>query len=126
MDPGGMRPETTEQYWRDLIAEQERSGQTVRAFAEERGLSAWSLYGWRSRLGRGRGATGRGSRRRRRPPAEAEQALVAVDVTGASRPAAEEADAFELELEGGVRVRVPRGFDGEELARLLSAVRTSC
>ncbi len=121
-----MGQQSREQYWRGLIAEQERSGQTAREFAEERGLSPWSLYGWRSRLGvagdRKRG--GRGTAGRHDVPAEAE--LVAVDVVGGgSGGEVGSLPLFEVEI-GEALVRVPRDFDAEELARLVSVLRVSC
>lgn len=121
-----MGQRSTEQYWRRLIAEQERSGKTAREFAEERGLSPWSLYGWRSRLGRGRRRSGgtAGAGGRRGSAKERAQALVAVEVTGADGGGGSRSEGFELELEDGVRVHVPRGFDAEELSRLLAAVRS--
>jgi hypothetical protein len=36
--------------WRERIAEQERSGLSVKQFCQERGFSAWSFYDWRKRL----------------------------------------------------------------------------
>ena len=36
--------------WCARIAEQERSGLSVKQFCEERGLTAWSFYDWRKRL----------------------------------------------------------------------------
>jgi len=120
-----MSSEITEKRWRRLVADQERSGLSVREFAESRGLSPWSLYGWRSRLGRARRGSrkpgGEGGRQRERA-----QELVAVEIVGREEggrgPSGGE---FELEL-GGVVVRVPRGFDESELRRLMSAVRSSC
>jgi transposase-like protein len=38
------------EYWSKLIAEQEASGQTIRAFCKERGVAAQALYSWRKRL----------------------------------------------------------------------------
>ncbi|MFO1051098.1 MAG: helix-turn-helix domain-containing protein [Planctomycetota bacterium] len=35
---------------RDLLSELERSGQSVREFAREAGLSVWTIYGWRKRF----------------------------------------------------------------------------
>jgi hypothetical protein len=37
--------------WRELVSRQERSGLSVQAFCRREGISAWSLYSWRSRLG---------------------------------------------------------------------------
>lgn len=43
------------QGWRDLVARQVASGLSAREFCEREGVNLWSLYGWRSRLRRGRG-----------------------------------------------------------------------
>jgi transposase-like protein len=36
--------------WRQMIAEQEKSGRSVRAFCRERGVGEHSFYQWRRRL----------------------------------------------------------------------------
>ena len=36
--------------WRERIAEQARSGVSIKQFCKERGVSAWSFYAWRKRL----------------------------------------------------------------------------
>jgi len=118
-----MNSSKTEARWRRLIAEQERSGRSVREFAEEKGVSVWSLYGWRSRLGVGGGPKRSGDRRR---GDALETELVAVDVVGGGSAGVVEAQPL-LEVEvGDVRVRVPRGFDAEELGRLVCVLRASC
>lgn len=100
-------------YYQGLLKEQEASGQSLRAFARERGLSAWTLYGWRGKLGR--------SRRRRRMEAGVENAgFVAVDVVGTAAPASE----FEVLLADGMRVRVPRDVTTERLVALVRALRS--
>jgi transposase-like protein len=38
------------EYWRKLIAEQEASGQTIRAFCQEQGVGDHCFYYWRKRL----------------------------------------------------------------------------
>lgn len=38
------------EQWQQLIAEQEKSGKTVRAFCRERDLGEYSFYTWRQRL----------------------------------------------------------------------------
>lgn len=119
-----MKPSKTEAHWRRMVAEQERSGLSVREFAEARAVSAWSLYRWRSRLGMvGRRSRGTGARRRRRPTEEAE--LVAVDVVGGGSEAVPVQPVLEVEF-ADVRVRVPQGFDAKELTRLVSVLRESC
>lgn len=118
-----MKPSKTEARWRRLIAEQERSGRSVRAFAEEKGVSAWSLYGWRSRLGVA-GGRGRGRTARRRDGDEAE--LVAVDVVGGGARSVTGPEPHLWIEVGDVRVRVSRGFDADEVARLVRVLRASC
>ena len=41
----------SEQAWRELVTRQKQSGLSVQAFCQGEGINAWSLYGWRSRLG---------------------------------------------------------------------------
>jgi len=109
------------------VSEHERSGLSVREFATQRGLSAASLYVWRSRLGvtRGRGKK-RAGRLRRRPERDDGEELVAVELIGAADGlAADDAGGLEVAV-GDVRIRVPRGFDGAELLRLVSALRSAC
>ena len=38
------------EVWRELVARQDRSGLSVQAFCRQERLSAWTFYGWRSRL----------------------------------------------------------------------------
>jgi transposase-like protein len=38
------------EYWSNLIAEQEASGQTIRAFCQEQGVGGNSFYYWRKKL----------------------------------------------------------------------------
>jgi len=102
-----------EAYYRGLLIEQEASGQSLRSFARERGLSAWTLYGWRQRLGRARS-------RRRRGAQAAEPGLVAVDVVDEASPARE----IEVVLADGVRVRLPYSTSLERLVAMVQALRS--
>jgi len=103
-----------EAYYRGLLAEQEASGRSVRAFAAERGLSPWTLYGWRGKLGRSR----------RRSVAEngasKEPGFVAVDVVGGTPSPSD----FEVELADGLIVRVPRDTTTVRLVELVRALRS--
>ena len=38
------------EYWRQRIAQQEKSGQSIRAFCREQGLQEHSFYMWRKQL----------------------------------------------------------------------------
>jgi transposase-like protein len=104
---------TTEARWRELVCEQEASGRTVRAFAEARGLSAATLYWWRSALAR----RGRSSR-----PRLAEVTLL--DTAAAVEDKA--SPPFELALSGGRNLRVPSNFNPESLRRLLGVLEGRC
>jgi hypothetical protein len=44
------KQEQRRELWRQRIAEQEKSGQTIRAYCGERGLKESAFYGWRGRL----------------------------------------------------------------------------
>lgn len=85
----------TEAKWRALIAEQERSGLTARAFAASRGVTAATLYWWRCRLGQ------------RRAPAD----LVPVEVVERDivvEPRRATGVDFEVHLESGATLRAAR------------------
>lgn len=98
--------------WRGLIAEQERSGESVAGFAERRGLCAATLYWWRSRLRRGQ---------------DGALKLAAVEIVASPRSDATVLGShFEIECRGGRRLRVPSGFDERELARLVAALERAC
>jgi hypothetical protein len=98
---------TTESKWRALIAAQGKSGLSVREFAGLRGLSAATMYWWRSRLRR-----------------DATQ-LVPVEVVeqGGVDPEDRRAPTFELRVDGAMTLHIPAGFDESELRRLIRALR---
>ena len=103
-------------YYRELLSEQEGSGQSLRAFAAERGLSPWTLYGWRVKLGRARPR--RGSRRA--APNGCGSGFIAVDVVGGAPSTSD----MEVELADGLIVRVPRDTATVRLVELVRALRS--
>ena len=105
-----------EAYYRELLSEQEGSGQSLRAFAAERGLSPWTLYGWRVKLGRARAR--RGSRRA--APQGIGAGFVAVDVVGGTQGVSD----IEVVLADGCRVCVPRDTTTVRLVELVRALRS--
>jgi len=105
-----------EGYYRELLSEQEASGQSLRAFALERGLSPWTLYAWRARLGRARPHGGW----RRAEAKDLGSGFVAVDVVGGARSVSD----IEVVLADGCRVCVPRDIATERLAELVRALRS--
>ena len=92
------------EYWRNLIQQQEASGESVHVFCAARGLTEQSLYYWRKRL-----------RNEARP---ASFALVT------TAPSIGQPDiAIELELGGGRRLRILRGVDAVTLRTVLTVLR---
>ena len=103
-------------YYVQLLTEQEASGQSLRAFAIKRGLSPWTLYAWRVKLGRGRPR--RGSRRGEAK--DSGSGFVAVDVVGGARSLSD----IEVMLADGCRVCLPRDMAIEKLTQLVRALRS--
>ena len=102
----GMR-DTSRASSAELLAAQERSGLTIAAFARKRGIAPWRLYAAR------RSARVEGERARDR--------FAAVTVIDSGPLAA----GFEIDFPGGRRLFIPRGFDADELARVV-AVLSEC
>jgi hypothetical protein len=92
-------------YWREKIAEQERSGLTVGRFCKEQRLTEQSFYGWRKRL------------------LEQEPMRFAlVETVSARRQPATEA-GLELVLATGERLRIGAGVDDTTLRTVLEVLR---
>ena len=93
------RPEKREQ-WSRTVSLQEKSGQSVREFCHERGLTEATFYAWRQRL-------------RKEQPVT----FALVDTTNTAS-----ADSvIELVLTSGDRIRIPR--DAGMLRLVLSVLR---
>jgi hypothetical protein len=102
--------------WAARLERCRRSGLTTKEFARREGVSARTLTWWRWKLGEKakRGTTIRGSARKPKGP------VGFVEVVRATAMVA--TDAFEVEVAGGYRVRVPAQFDAEALERLLGVL----
>jgi transposase-like protein len=88
-----------------VLAELERSGASLAAFARREGLSAERLYRWRARLTKTRATFVE-----IRPD-------VVVSATGG---------VLEVVLAGGRAVRVPSDFDEVALRRLIAVLEGAC
>jgi len=97
----GTKQEQRRELWHQRIAEQESSGQTIRAYCGERGLKESAFYVWRARL------------RKQNTPVRF--ALVE------SKPSMETAAPIELLLAGGDRLRIPS--DAGTLKLVLAVLR---
>jgi len=114
-------------YWQRLLEEWGRSGLSQAEFCRRRGVKAVTFAWWKRRLGQtGRKGRGPGPRRTRRT-GFVEVALPRVTASGAMLGGVSSAsDRYELVLPGGVGLRLPAGFDPEQVARLVEALVASC
>src|SRR5216683_2800934 len=91
------------EFWRRLIAQQQQSGISVRAFCQQQGTTEYSFYQWRKRL--------------------AQQLPVKFALVEASQQARMQAGAVEVILSSGERLRITRGVDAVTLRLVLGALR---
>jgi hypothetical protein len=105
MAPGRARDEKKEQQWQRRIEQWRVSGQSIRAFCAQHGLSSASFYHWRRVLER---------------RAAEEPAFVPVRVEADAVPT--QASALEVVLTDGRAVRIAPGFDAATLRRLLAVL----
>jgi transposase-like protein len=47
-----MKTSARLEYWRRMLADYEQSGKTIREFCQKQGVSDYSFYAWRKRIGR--------------------------------------------------------------------------
>jgi transposase len=116
-----------ERYWRQLLAQWQGSGQTVRWFCLAHGLSEPSFYAWRRTINQ---RDQQAQRRRQRGRRQVEPAA-ATDACGREGDlvptfvpvtVAAPESALELVLRDGHVVRVPPGFDAVTLRQLVAAL----
>ena len=91
--------------WAERIAAQQRSGNSVKQFCKEQGLTEGSFYAWRKRL-------------QKKEPVR----FALVDRRVAGQEQATEA-ALELVMATGERLRVGAGVDAATLRTVLEALR---
>jgi len=87
--------------WRERIAEQVRSGLSIRRFCKEQGLPEHCFYGWRKRLW------------------SQEPVRFALVERGPARPGSATEGNLELVLVSGERLRIGAGVDGMTLRTVL-------
>ena len=101
-----VRQRRSESAWREIVARQEQSGQTVQEFCEREGLKAASLYGWRVRLRQELSAKKASRQAPRRARAEISSGeFIHLGAIDASRGRFE----VRLDLGGGVLLHLVRG-----------------
>jgi transposase-like protein len=92
-------------HWREQVAQQERSGLTVKQYWETHGITEQSFYVWRKRL-------------RKEPTLR----FALVETTPPEPELASDA-GLELIFSQGERVRISRGADLAVLRRVVEALR---
>ena len=90
-------------FWRQLIAKQQQSGTSVRAFCQQHRTSEYSFYHWRKRL--------------------REQLPMKFALVETHRAAPTAVAAVEVILASGERVRIVPGTDAATLRLVLSVMR---
>ena len=104
----GMHPlrKKGQEHWRPIVAAQARSGQSAAAFCRERGLWPSSFFRWKRILEGAKPVPGF---------VEVELGATAAGEAGAeAKPG-----GVTVEVRGGRRLRVERGFDAELLRQVL-------
>jgi transposase-like protein len=89
-------------FWRQLIAQQEQSGLSVRAFCQQHRASEHNFYQWRKRLA-----------------ANLPVKFALVETNGVR---AANGSALELALVSGERLRIAPGFDAATLRAVLGVL----
>lgn len=125
----GSRERAKEWHWRRVLRDWRRSGQGVRRYCLENGLSEPSFYAWRRII------EGRNRQAARRTPGKVSVedagghrgsggSLPAfVPLTVAPAPMAPSPACLEVVLGDGRVVRVPAGFDAGTLRQLLAVLQ---
>ena len=137
IEQDSRQPSVKEQYWRDVILRWQRSGQTVRAFCREHGLTEPSFYSWRriitlrdqeqpADLSQTADTFTQPAARDNEPTFVPVRVMPPVPVTAPSHPVAHSPSlGLEFTVGSGRVVRVPPGFDAATLRRLLVILEES-
>ena len=108
-------PDDRRQQMLDLARQWQGSGASARVFAQEQGVTPWTLYYWRDRLT----TEHRPRYRRRRRRVKLAPVHIVMGKEAVS-------DDLEIVLTCGDRVRVPAAVSAETLRRVLQVLRTGC
>ena len=100
-------------FWRERVAEHERSGLTVRGYCRQAGLNEHSFYNWRAQLQRA-------TAERELPPASVQFAVIEAPKNVLTGPA-----PIEITLPGGEQIRIATGADAATVRLVLSALRAT-
>jgi transposase-like protein len=124
----GKRERGKEHFWRHVLRQWRRSGQGVRPYCAEHGLSEPSFYAWRRTIQQRDRQAEASSQRVRRQAGEPVANTSSRRRPGAGLPAfvpvtvVAPAPSLEVVLRDGRAVRVPAGFDAASLRQLLAVL----
>ena len=118
----GQRDERKEVFWRRMLRRQARSGSSIRAWCEARGLREPSFYWWRAELRRREQS--RRLRRIKQTKHRSAASFVPVRIATASAPTESNGaeGRIEILLPGDCRVQVIGRVAREALADVLAAL----
>ncbi len=114
-----------EQRWREVIAEQQRGGESVRDFCRGRGLPTSSFYLWRKKIKLRDREVQVKHEVRPEPPKLAPVVVVDEPMCDSVAELAENSASIEILLRDGTIVRVPVGSTSEQLGVVLCALESS-
>lgn len=120
LDPGERPRRRTELigWYGAALAAQERSGLSVTQYAQQIGVNPTTLYQWRKRLGPA------GERAPAAATPATPQHLVEVVVGRERYTASAEGPCAVVRLRTGQAVEVPRGFDSDDMRRLVTLLES--
>ena len=113
----GKRDPNLEAKWRETMSAWERSGQTIKAFCEERGLTVGAFHCWRRELRRRDGQDpSRRSHRAAKGSKGADKRFIQLQVAAAS-------SSLRIHVADELSIDVPATLDRQTLAEVIAAAR---
>jgi hypothetical protein len=106
---------TSREEWRKRVERWKDSGLTAQQYAAELGIKASTLQFWKYTLSKP-------APEQRPKPARARESDARLPLVELQAVVMASTSMFELELNGGRRLRIPSGFDAPSLERLLEVV----
>jgi transposase-like protein len=116
----GSRRRRTEAEAHAILARYWKSGLTQRVFARKAGMSVSTLQYW---LRRARSSNVEKPRKAGRSVSTSSISLLGVELDGPLPLGARSVGGYEIEMSGGVCLRVPGGFGDGEVRRLLALLK---
>jgi transposase-like protein len=116
----GSRRQRTEREAQAILARYWKSGLTQRVFARKVGMSVSTLQYW---LRRARSLDADKPRKAGSAGATTAISLLGVELAGALPLGARSDGGYEIEMSGGVCLRLPGGFGDGEVRRLLALLK---